>query len=220
MKNYYELLEVDIHASSEVIEKAFKVLAKKYHPDTQETDKKEWAEEQFKLINEAYEVLSDKAKRESYTQELEFAKNSQLEALMLKNADLEVQIENLEEELACLRNASHNVNTSSSGFNSNNEPSLAEDYAQRFNNYVHYYQNAQPRQSNPTHHQEQPTYYESYYHPVKSKLKSLISLCITIAIIALVGFLLWTIPFTHDMLVNFYENNSLIHSIINFIFVH
>ena len=40
MKNYYEILEVDIHASSEVIDKAFKVLAKKYHPDTQEDNKK------------------------------------------------------------------------------------------------------------------------------------------------------------------------------------
>lgn len=109
MKNYYEMLEVDIHASSEVIDKAFKVLAKKYHPDTQEDEsKKEWAEEQFKLLNEAYEVLSDEEKRENYTKELEFNKNSELNILMVKNADLEIQVENLQAELEDLRRASIN----------------------------------------------------------------------------------------------------------------
>lgn len=109
MKNYYEMLEVDIHASSEVIDKAFKVLAKKYHPDTQEDESKiEWAEEQFKLLNEAYEVLSNKEKRESYTKELEFDKNDQLNSLMIKNADLEIQVENLQAQLEDLRRASIN----------------------------------------------------------------------------------------------------------------
>lgn len=218
MKNYYELLEVDIHASSEIIDKAFKVLAKKYHPDTQEADKKEWAEEQFKLINEAYEVLSDKEKRESYTKELEFDKNSQLEALLLKNADLEIQIENLQEELFTLRNASYNTNTTTPN-NDNpshqSDASIAQDYAQRFNNYVHYYQNAQPQQTS----QDQTNYYESYYHPIKSKLKSLLAFFTTIGVIILAGFLLWKIPFTHDMLVGFYENNPIIHSIIDLIFM-
>ncbi len=109
MKNYYEMLEVDIHASSEVIDKAFKVLAKKYHPDTQEDEsKKEWAEEQFKLLNEAYEVLSDEEKREEYTKQLEFDKNNELNVLMIKNADLEIQIENLQAQLEDLRRASLN----------------------------------------------------------------------------------------------------------------
>ena len=39
MKNYYEILEVSENASSEVIERAYKVLAKKYHPDTWPRDK-------------------------------------------------------------------------------------------------------------------------------------------------------------------------------------
>lgn len=118
MKNYYEILEVDIHASSEVIDKAFKVLAKKYHPDTQEDEsKKEWAEEQFKLLNEAYEVLSDEEKRREYTKELEFNKNSELNILLLKNANLEVEIEELQAELENLRNTSSN---SQSTYNNSN----------------------------------------------------------------------------------------------------
>ena len=57
MKNYYEILEVDKHASTEVINKAYKILAKRYHPDMHEENKKEWAEEKFKAINKAYEEV-------------------------------------------------------------------------------------------------------------------------------------------------------------------
>ena len=44
-KNYYEILEVDKNASAEVIEKAYKALVKKYHPDLQEEKNKALAEE-------------------------------------------------------------------------------------------------------------------------------------------------------------------------------
>ena len=50
MKNYYEILEVDRNASKEIIEKAYKTLAKKYHPDVQEQNQKKIAEEKMKLI--------------------------------------------------------------------------------------------------------------------------------------------------------------------------
>ena len=49
--NYYEILQVDKKASKEVIDKAFRVLAKKYHPDSQPEDKKQWAEDNFKKLN-------------------------------------------------------------------------------------------------------------------------------------------------------------------------
>ena len=60
MKNYYEILQVSHNASKEVIEKAYKVLAKKYHPDLQTSyTAKTYAEQRLKEINEAYNVLSD-----------------------------------------------------------------------------------------------------------------------------------------------------------------
>ena len=62
MKNYYEILEVDKNASQEVIEKAYKALAKKYHPDLQQGQAKHESAEKMKIINEAYEVLSDSYK--------------------------------------------------------------------------------------------------------------------------------------------------------------
>lgn len=66
MKDYYKILEVNQNASQEVIEKAYKTLAKKYHPDLQIRDKKYLAELKMKEIVEAYEVLSNKESREEY----------------------------------------------------------------------------------------------------------------------------------------------------------
>lgn len=68
-KDYYSILGVDRNASDTDIKKAFRKLAAQYHPDKQ-TDKsdevKKQAEEKFKDINEAYQVLSDAEKRKHY----------------------------------------------------------------------------------------------------------------------------------------------------------
>ncbi len=66
LKDYYATLGVSRDASEDDIKKAFRKLARKYHPDVA-TDKKA-AEERFKEINEAYEVLGDPAKRRKYDQ--------------------------------------------------------------------------------------------------------------------------------------------------------
>lgn len=71
MKNYYEILEVNQKASQEVIEKAYRVLIKKYHPDLYSGEKRLYAEQKTKDINEAYKILSDTFLREQYDAELE-----------------------------------------------------------------------------------------------------------------------------------------------------
>jgi DnaJ-class molecular chaperone len=63
-KDYYKILGVARGASADDIKKAFRKLARKYHPDVNPGDKK--AEARFKEINEAYEVLSDPEKRSKY----------------------------------------------------------------------------------------------------------------------------------------------------------
>jgi len=63
-KDYYKTLGVDKKASQEEIKKAYRKLAVQYHPDKNVGNKE--AEEKFKLINEAHEVLSDPEKRKKY----------------------------------------------------------------------------------------------------------------------------------------------------------
>lgn len=65
-KDYYEILSINRNASEDEIKKAYRKLALKYHPDKNKSPE---AEEKFKLIAEAYEVLSDKKKREIYDRE-------------------------------------------------------------------------------------------------------------------------------------------------------
>ena len=64
MKNLYEILEVNENATQEEIKKSYRKLAKKYHPDINSGDPE--AENKFKEINGAYEVLGDKEKRKKY----------------------------------------------------------------------------------------------------------------------------------------------------------
>lgn len=65
-RDYYEVLGVQKGASDEEIKKAHRRLAKKYHPDLNQDNPQ--ADEKFKELNEAYEVLSDKDKRSKYDQ--------------------------------------------------------------------------------------------------------------------------------------------------------
>lgn len=63
-RDYYEVLDVDKNASDKEIKSAYRKLAKKYHPDLNPND--DAAQEKFKEINEAYEVLSDPEKKKKY----------------------------------------------------------------------------------------------------------------------------------------------------------
>ena len=94
-KNYYEILEVDKNASKEIIDKAYKTLAKRYHPDLQTQEGKEQKEEMMKKVNEAYDVLSDENKRTAYNQQLASQNVSmdEYQKILLENELLKQQLE-------------------------------------------------------------------------------------------------------------------------------
>ena len=200
MKNYYEILEVDVKASKEIIDKAFKVLAKKYHPDSHDETKKEWAENKFKELNEAYEILSDDEKRKDYDIELDYAKNAELQALQIKNAELELLVASLKSEIKTLTD------------NQNNYLNIQKQlYTQPTNSY--YNTTNTTKTTNP--------YFEKikYYNKVNSTkgfFKNIIALIITLLLIIVLAYIIWQIPFTKNMLINLYNNNAPIKNFVNF----
>ncbi len=65
-RDYYEILQIHERAIPEVVERVFRVLARKYHPDVHPAEKKKWAEQMMTELNVAYSVISDVRKRAEY----------------------------------------------------------------------------------------------------------------------------------------------------------
>jgi hypothetical protein len=79
-KNHYQILEVDARASDEEIKKAYKRLARTYHPDLN-PKRKITAEDRFKRLQQAYSVLSDPVSREQYDQSIGILRNHTVDPL-------------------------------------------------------------------------------------------------------------------------------------------
>lgn len=197
-KTLYEILEVSEKASPEVIEKAYKVLVKKYHPDLQKESDKKNAEVMMKKINEAYEVLQDAQKRMEYDNNLE-----------------EKRKEEIEKNLGNYNSENNNYNNLDINYHEQQkvelEKKLREEEIKRRiqmqENLNMEYQNA----------------YENYlrslgYRIRKSWTKEKIrDLFITILIIVVIFAILWIIPPTNKIIKNFYESNPILKAIIDII---
>lgn len=205
MKNYYDELEVSKTASKEVIEKVYKVLAKKYHPDTtQEADKKS-AEEKFKIISEAYEVLSDDAKREKYNLELEQSNPSisyeEYINIVNERDSLNYSLTNLKNELHQLKNSNttnYNINNhipynqvynNNSNNNSNNNYTNTRNYQNPSN--PNNYNNSQKKQYYYTNTGKPASVFAYYKYKLKEFFSNiaLLFLSIIVIILALNAFL-------------------------------
>ena len=212
MKNYYEILEVDKKASPEIIDKAYKTLAKRYHPDMHVENKKDWAEENFKKINEAYEVLSNEKTRIVYDNELA---SSSID-YSAKYQELCRQQEILKQELEILRqkyNSSNIYNNNNS--NSSHNPNTNYNNIYYKKDYINY------TNENEIRNQEFNRAYHSILNSLsytirkRKTLKDLLAFVLTILVIIFIIFLLWNIPFTKNYLITFYEENSIIKAIVN-----
>ena len=222
MKNYYEILEVNEKASPEIIDKVYKVLVKKYHPDLQPDEKKQKAEQNIKLINEAYDVLSDKNKRELYDKELQnkFIDINEYNLIINENIKLKNELNNIKSKI----NYYNNYNTYNNSANNNT-----------YSNYNNYYYNTQTKNyyngaNNPNYNYTKNTsnqtnnanytyrpnnnYNTSYYNKnsdfnILDKLKNLIKNIIAIFITFLIIFIIFQIPFFKNILFSLNFDNGI-----------
>lgn len=211
-KNYYDILQVNKNASPEIIEKAYKVLAKKYHPDLQAEENKKQSEEIFKKINEAYEVLSNPEKKQAYDESLlERERNDSNTAQQQTSGDTSYSTPLSEDELRYRQQ----------------QESLRQQKIQQERQYQEQLQ----REHELAYQQElqqarQKAYHDAYIQDLKNRgykikykktfkdyLKSFIALLITIFIL----FVLWQIPFVKNFFVNLYEENEIFRLFIDII---
>lgn len=205
MKNYYEILEVDRKASKEIIEKAYKTLAKKYHPDVQEQNQKVKAEEKMKLINEAYSVLSNEEQRYEYDQQLEENTISaeKYQELVNENIELKRKIQN---------NTTNKIQNQ-------NQPNI--NYSQVYNNSKTYNQQEYNTKINQAVNQ---AYHDAYIRDMKDRgykikykkdfnyyVRNFVALVLTITIFLVIV----QIPFIKKFFINMYEENILIRTFVD-----
>ena len=202
MKTLYELLEVSENASKEIIEKAYKVLAKKYHPDLQAEGEKLEAEKKMKQINEAYEVLSDEEKRKEY--------------------DLKLTQERRKEEVQKQSQLDYNQNQYRQHYQAQTKPMSEKEYREALKRQYQERREEQERQRQMQEQYEQryQQEYEGYLRSLGYKIKykwtwkRLRELLITIFIIIVICAILWFFPPTNKLIMDFYNSNSIIQAVI------
>ena len=211
--NYYEILQVNQNASNEIIEKAYKTLAKKYHPDLCEQENKKEAEEILKKINEAYETLSDSSKRKLYDQNLNSntISKEKYEQMCIQNQLLKEQLQNLTLEynkiISKTNNFSNdNVFNKPNTVNTNVNPNSSYHNEQVNNNLNNYYNNkyySDNARIYPERNNNNLVYFLRY------KLNNFMKSLISILIILFILFILWQIPFVQNSIINLYDNTPI-----------
>lgn len=197
MSNLYELLEVSEKASKEVIDKAYHVLAKKYHPDLQKDSEKKKAEDKMKQINEAYEILSNEEKRKQYNEELRIQREEQKRIEEMQNVQQE--------------------QTTTYVPNDNLEKLKQEKIERQMQEQE--YSNMQKLQNEMkrAYTQAYKDYWKSRGYKIKEPwtLKRFIELLKALAILAIIIAVIWFFPPTHKLIIDFYEGNQIIKTIVD-----
>lgn len=201
-KNYYDWLEISRNASPEVVEKAYKTLVKKYHPDLQEGENKQQAEEMIKKINEAYSVLSDETKRKQYDETIKESTISRED------------YDRLQQELNNMRKQSTTNDNHNTSHVTNMQPTENEKPEQNIE-YQQQLENARKK-----------AYYDAYIQDLKRRgykirykktFKDYLKIFIVIIVVIVLCILLWVIPFTREKLIDFYNSNEIIKWMIDMV---
>ncbi len=192
MKNYYDILEVNRNTSKEVIEKAYKVLVKRYHPDLYKGQQKQIQEQKIKEINEAYKVLSNEFLREQYDKELdkEKWKKEQAKARNYQNQQNQARTR-----------ARQAANTQRNNINKQQNEQIQDYQIGTLGGLIalskQIFKNLKQSKAN-----------------IKNVTKKdLLAIFLTIIIIVLLGIILWFIPFTNGWIRELLFENPLFQAI-------
>lgn len=222
-KNYYDILQINQNASPEIIEKAYKTLAKKYHPDLQEENNKKEAEEILKEINEAYEILSNPDKKALYDQNLKNETISQedYDKIYHQNEALKEELNNLKNNTSNTTTSS-NINLNSFNTNYNKKSQLNQEDIDRIKKEQQEleYKKRQLQYQEQIEQARQKAYHDAYIQDLKNhgyrikykkSFKDYLKGIISIIIVIIILILLWHVPFIQNFFINLYENNEYIH---------
>ncbi len=185
MKNYYEILEVDKNASEEVIEKAYKTLAKKYHPDLQNNSN---CQDKMRQINEAYEILSNDFKRREYDEKIK------RQSVSIEEYNRIIQENNrLKKDLKRVANQ--------------REMSQNQERLEEMSIMQRYYEQKKKATKQPQMRYERKK--------TKISLEKIKKIVIYIAILIVIGLVLAIVPFTRKFFINLYNNNVIIKLLVD-----
>lgn len=185
MKNYYEILEVDKNASEEVIEKAYKTLAKKYHPDLQNDSD---CQDKMRQINEAYEILSNDFKRREYD-----------EKIKRQSVSIEEYNRIIQENNRLKKDLKRVVNQ--------REMSQNQGRLEEMSIMQRYYEQIKKATKQPQMRYERKK--------TKISLEKIKKIVIYIAILIGIGLVLAIVPFTRKFFINLYNNNVIIKLLVD-----
>ncbi|MDD4067227.1 MAG: DnaJ domain-containing protein [Clostridia bacterium] len=206
MKDYYAILEINEAASKEVIEKVHKILIKKYHPDLEkDITKKAKNEEKMKEINEAYEVLTDINKKESYDTELKEFKIQEIMGEIRSRQEKDVNTEQYPKQAVY--------------YEQTPQPPFQQDISYEENMQ---YQNASDeeiRRQAQVYYDElyrQYLRYNGYKEPedFKTVAKRYLTLFITLVILALIIYVMYSIPYTNELMSKIIFSNDILEKLL------
>ncbi len=207
METLYDILEVSRKASKEVIEKAYKTLAKKYHPDLQTAENKEYAEKRMKEINEAYDILSNEEKRKEYDYKLENEEEKQRQQEYQKNVGYE------NSNVQSTNYTGNNVNSSNNSSNYNNTNfDWRKAYANLSPKEQRKIMKEVQKEANAEYRKQYEDYFRSLGFKIKHKwtFKDILTIILVIGALAIIVGVLWLIPPTHEYMLNLYNTNLIV----------
>lgn len=213
MENLYDILEVSQKASKEVIEKAYKTLAKKYHPDLQTDGSKQLAEEKMKKINDAYSVLMDDTKREEYDRELQLKSQREVQEKIAREVQNNYQ-----------QAQSNHENQQEQQYYQSDQN---ENYDEQFS-WLDYYNRLTGREQRRIRKkiereakEDYRSLYENYFRslgykvPHKWTWREVKILLIIITVVIVLFMILWAVPASRMWMVNLYDSNVLVKIVVN-----